>query len=60
MALLLTNLPASLMAAEHFAAVYAPRWEVELLFRELKGVYRIEQMPSENKHVTETSSMPRC
>ena len=49
-----TNLPPSLMNAEHFAAVYAARWEVELLFRELKGTYRIEHMPSANKHVTET------
>jgi putative transposase len=49
-----TNLPASVMKAEHFSAVYAARWEVELLFRELKSVYRIEHMPSANKHVTET------
>lgn len=49
-----TNLPASIMKAEHFSAVYAARWEVELLFRELKGSYRIENMPSANKHVTET------
>ena len=34
--------------------MYAARWEVELLFRELKGTYRIEQMPSANKHVSET------
>ena len=52
----ITNLPPSLMHAEHFSAVYAARWEVELLFRELKGTYRIESehMPSANKHVTET------
>jgi putative transposase len=48
-----TNLPPALMNAEHFPAVYAARWEVELLFRELKGTYRIERMPSANKHVTE-------
>lgn len=49
-----TNLPLSAMKAEHFAAVYAARWEVELLFRELKSHYRIDQMPSANKHITET------
>jgi len=49
-----TNMPPSMMKAEHFGAVYAARWEVELLFRELKCTYRIEHMPSGNKHVTET------
>jgi putative transposase len=49
-----TNMPPQMMKAEHFTAVYAARWEVELLFRELKCTYRIEQMPSANRHVTET------
>ncbi|MGD8863493.1 MAG: transposase [Myxococcales bacterium] len=49
-----TNMPPAMMKAEHFAAVYAARWEVELIFRELKCTYRIEQMPSANKHVTES------
>jgi hypothetical protein len=49
-----TNLPADLLEAHYFAAVYAARWEVELLFRELKGPYRIEDMPSANRHVTES------
>lgn len=48
-----TNLPTTMMRAEHFTAVYAARWEVELLFREIKGAYRIEQMPSANKSITE-------
>lgn len=34
--------------------VYAARWEAELLFRELKSVYRIDQMASGNRQVTET------
>jgi hypothetical protein len=46
-------MPPAMMKAEHFTAVYAARWEVELLFRELKCTYRIEQMPSANQHVTE-------
>lgn len=50
----LTNMPPSMMDAEHFAAVYAARWEVELLFRELKCTYRIEHMPSANKQITES------
>jgi hypothetical protein len=47
-----TNTPPAMMKAEHFTAVYAARWEVELLFRELKCTYRIEQMPRANQHVT--------
>lgn len=49
-----TNMPPSVMRPAHFTAVYAARWENELLFRELKCSYRIEQMPSRNKHVTGT------
>ena len=48
-----TNMPPSMMKPEHFAAVYAARWEVELLFRELKSHYRIEHMPSKSKCITE-------
>jgi len=49
-----TNMPPKIMKAEHISAVYAARWEVELLFRELKSSYRIDQMPSANKNITET------
>jgi len=49
-----TNLPTSMMKARHFGAIYAGRWEVELLFRELKSNYRVDHMPSANRHVTET------
>ena len=42
-----------LSAAKHFTAVDAARWEVELLFRELKGSYRLGQMPSANRRVHE-------
>lgn len=48
-----TNLPTDMMAAEHMPAVYAARWEVELLFRELKSHYRLDHAPSASKHVTE-------
>ena len=49
-----TNLPPSMMQGQHFAAVYAARWEVELLFRELKTRYRLDNLPSANRHITET------
>lgn len=48
------QLPPEMMRAEHMTAVYAARWEVELLFRELKKSYRIEQTPSKSRHVAET------
>jgi hypothetical protein len=49
----ITNIPAKKMKAEHIPAVYAARWEIELVFRELKSQYRIGQIPSKNRHVTE-------
>lgn len=48
-----TNLPPAMLAAQHATAVYAARWEVELLFRELKSGYRLDQMPSRNPHVVQ-------
>lgn len=48
-----TNVPPNMMKAEHFGAVYAARWEVELLFRELKSHNRLDHMPSANKNVSE-------
>jgi IS4 transposase len=49
-----TNAPPSLMQAEHVGAIYAARWEIELFFRELKGVHRVEQIPSKNRFVAES------
>jgi Transposase DDE domain len=51
--LYVTNAPASMLALEQVPAVYALRWEIELLFRELKTLYRIEQMPSGRRGATE-------
>jgi IS4 transposase len=51
--LYVTNAPASMLALEQVPAVYALRWEIELLFRELKMLYRIEQMPSGRRGATE-------
>jgi IS4 transposase len=50
----ITNVPPEMLRAQDISAVYAARWEIELLFRELKTVYRIEDMPSSNLHATET------
>lgn len=49
----ITNAMPELLAAEHVAAVYAARWEIELFFRELKSQYRIDQLPTRKRHVAE-------
>jgi len=48
-----TNVPESMMKAEHVGPIYAARWEVELFFRELKLIYRVEQMPTRKRFVSE-------
>jgi IS4 transposase len=51
--LYITNVPPSVFDAEQVARVYGARWFVELLFRELKSQYRLEEIPSRKKHVVE-------
>jgi IS4 transposase len=48
-----TNLPPSMLIPEDIGAVYAARWEVELFFRELKSHYRLDQLPTKNRHISE-------
>lgn len=49
----ITDIPVDILSAEDIGAVYAARWEVELLFRELKGQYRIEDIPSRKRPIVE-------
>ena len=51
--LYLTNASRAQLSASTAAAVYAMRWEIELLFRELKSELRIDHIPSGNKAATE-------
>lgn len=51
--LYLTSVPEPKLAASDVPAVYAMRWEIELLFRELKSQLRADQMPSANKAAVE-------
>jgi putative transposase len=51
--LYITNIPRARLSPEQLSAVYAARWEVELLFREIKTHYRINQIPSRKLTVTE-------
>ena len=48
-----TNVPADSLTAEDVALTYRCRWEVELLFKELKNHYRIDQIPSSKEAVVE-------
>lgn len=47
------NIPVEKLAAEDIRATYALRWQVELLFKELKSHYRIDQMPSRKREIVE-------
>lgn len=49
----ITNLPVDQVKAEDVGKLYAARWTVELLFRELKSCYQLESMPSRKSHVVE-------
>ncbi|HLP68034.1 MAG TPA: IS4 family transposase [Rhizobium sp.] len=51
--LYLTNVPPHMLAPEDVQATYSLRWGVELLFKELKTHYRLEQMPSSRQEVVE-------
>lgn len=42
----LTNLLGLEFSAEDIAAIYTRRWQIELLFKELKGICRIDDLPS--------------
>jgi len=51
--LYLTNIPPSLLAPSDVARTYALRWETEKVFRELKNLYRLDQLPSRKPHIVE-------
>lgn len=52
--LYVTNIPADRLSASQVAAAYAARWQIELLFREMKSSYGLEEMPSRKRHIVET------
>lgn len=43
-----TNAPPEKLSAKHMTAIYASRWEVELLFKEFKSGYRLEDIVTAN------------
>lgn len=51
--LYLTNIGPAALEPEDIGRTYALRWEVELLFRELKTHHRLAQVPSTKRHIVE-------
>lgn len=49
--LYITNVPADRLSAEDIGKTYAVRWEIEILFRQLKSQFRLDEMPSASKEV---------
>jgi hypothetical protein len=47
----LTNISVDILSAEEIARLYGARWEIELVFKELKSYYRMDQIPSENPNI---------
>jgi len=46
----LTNIPADRLDAEEVALLYRARWEIELVFKELKSLYQLDKIPTANPH----------
>jgi putative transposase len=51
--LYVTNIPPDRVTAEQVALVYTSRWQIELLFKEMKSCYRLEDLPSRKPHIVE-------
>lgn len=49
----ITNLTSEQFTAEEIASLYRARWEIELIFRELKSVHALDQIPTSNKRAVE-------
>jgi putative transposase len=47
----LTNLAPDVLDAKEVADLYAVRWDIELVFKELKSRYALDEIPSANKQV---------
>lgn len=49
--LYITNIPADHLAAEAIGRLYAARWLVELVFKQLKSFYQLASCPSTKPHI---------
>jgi len=48
--LLVTNIPESWLQLEMVRALYTLRWQIELLFKQLKSILRVHQSDTANEH----------
>jgi IS4 transposase len=49
----ITNIPVDRLSAEDIAILYSARWEIELIFKELKSRYGLDVLPTSNPQVVE-------
>jgi len=49
----LTNIPGDILTAEDIASLYGARWEVELIFKELKSKYALDMIKTTNAKIVE-------
>ena len=50
----LTSIDPELLDAHGAAQTYAARWQIELIFKELKSHYRLEELPTRKAHIVES------
>ncbi|MDF0591423.1 transposase, partial [Candidatus Methanocrinis natronophilus] len=51
--LYVTNISPELLEPEEVARLYGARWEIEILFKELKSRYALDMVPTSNPQVIE-------
>lgn len=49
----ITNISSDVLEAEEVARLYGARWEIEILFKELKSKYALDVVPTSNPRVIE-------
>ena len=49
----LTNILTDRLDAENIAVLYSARWEIELIFKELKSKYSLDVLPTSNPQIVE-------
>lgn len=52
----LTNIPPEILDPDEIAALYGARWDIELVFKELKSRYALDLIATTNPQIVEASS----
>ncbi len=50
----MTNIPVEILSADDIASLYGARWEIEMVFKELKSYYRMDQIQSKKPPIVES------